>query len=146
MKLNRLAAFVLVKLTAPRCGFRLSRDGIYYDTEEERVYFTRNIDDDDCGFLRHMREYHENGEIADNFSLKLWTVLHEVGHYYTMDETEDDLDTRALCAMIPVEQARKSVEIQDMYFNIENEFIATDWAIDFALTHPKLCRFFTRLL
>lgn len=146
MKLNRLAALILVKLVAPRCRFGFSREGIYYDTEEERVYFTRTIDDDDCGFLRHMREYHENGEIADTLPLKVWVILHEVGHYYTIDEVADDVDTRALCAMISVEDARKDTQIQDMYFNIENEFIATDWAIDFALAHPKLCRFFAALL
>lgn len=146
MKLNRLVALILVKLAAPRCRFGFSREGIYYDTEEERVYFTRNIDDDDCGFLRHMRECHEYGAIADNFSLKVWTILHEVGHYYTIDDCEDDLETRALCAMISVEDARADTKIQDMYFDIDSEFVATDWAIDFALNHKKLCRFFDKIL
>lgn len=142
--MNILIAKIIVKLIAPKLKVGVE-DSFSYDTEEERVLLGI-VPEDDCGFLRHMREYHEHGELADEFSLTLWSILHEIGHYHTIDYAEEDLATRALCAAIPKEVAEKNPSIQDLYFNMDDEFLATDWAVDFAYNHFRLCKIFDRLV
>ena len=114
-----------------------------YDYAENRVRLNLR-DFEDCGFMRHLREVH-NCRWADEFSVMLWTILHEVGHAETEDDYDDDeyeecLKAKALVAMIPVEVAKDRPDLQDIYFNTCEEWCATEWAIDYIKSHKRQCR------
>ena len=118
-------------------SFEWSTDTIYLDVNE-------NCD----GFLRHLKSKHH---IQDCYRINkiIWQILHEIGHYFTLDfveEDEDEQTERAICALIDEETANNSEAIQDLYFNLEKEWQATEWAIDYVKTHFAKCRFFSKLL
>ena len=118
-------------------SFEWSTDTIYLDINE-------NCD----GFLRHLKTKHH---IQDCYRINkiIWQILHEIGHYFTLDfieEDEDEQTERAICALIDEETANNSEAIQDLYFNLEKEWQATEWAIDYVKTHFTKCRFFSKLL
>lgn len=114
-----------------------------YDYVESCVYFNPNSLED-CGFLRHLREVHGFTD-CDKYPLFFWTLLHEIGHHFTIDYCEEDeTEVRTLCAMCSNEEAEKSVYIQDLYFNLESEWEATEWAIDFVKTNLALCENFLK--
>lgn len=116
-----------------------SHGGSYYYALDNTVYFNPH-DFNDCGFLRHLRENHKCAE-CDNYSLTLWSLLHEIGHHFTLDFCEEDeLEIRALCAIISEEVAQKSIPMQDMYFNLESEWEATEWAMRFVARNAETCR------
>lgn len=77
---------------------------------------------------------------ADRYSLALWTLLHEIGHYNTVDYAEDDLIARAICGLASREEALKDLKLQDIYFNIENEWEATEWAIEWINSHKRIAK------
>lgn len=141
--MRKLLSWVFVKLVQPQVGVRFCKDGNSYDHTEEKIYLDVN-DNDDCGFLRHLEEKHGFAE-ARSYSLLVWTILHEIGHYNTLDECEEDeLLVRGYCAM--VDKSDVTEKVQDLYFDLESEWLATEWAIDYLLDHQKLCRVFSALL
>ena len=120
-------------------------EGNEYDYVQSCIYFNPH-DLEDCGFLRHLREVHGFTD-CDKYSLLLWTLLHEIGHHFTIDYCEEDeMETRMLCAMCSKEEAEKSTHIQDLYFNLESEWEATEWAIEFVSTNPILCETLSKKL
>ena len=137
-------AWLLVKLTAPRVRIRKSNDGCEFDWRNEIIYYDRRQSFYEVGFLRHLEEKHHFSKPA-RYSSRLWSILHEVGHYYNQDIERDEL-TAAQCALVPVEEAIKSPKIQDLYYDLEDEFAATEWACDCINNHPKLARIFSVLL
>lgn len=114
-------------------------DGLKVKQSNENSYeYKKDIirlnlrDDDDFGFLRHLRETHGCQKLNDK--LMLWTILHEVGHYMTQDDiTEEeyavDMATKAICAVISKETAELK-NVQNMYFDAPSEWHATEWAVE----------------
>lgn len=104
-----------------------------YDDEENAIYLAVENDGEEMGFLRHLREVH-NCKFARDFPFCLWTLLHEMGHHFTADEEYDeDEDTavRLVCACVPYEEACNDTALQDLYYNLPSEYMATEWAIGF---------------
>lgn len=134
------------KLVCPKLKYHYNpKFDACYSIRTTEIFMGDDAWIDDMGFLRHLREVHGCKEW--NFvGVSTWALLHEIGHYHTIDYTEDDLATRALCAMVPAATARKSIKIQDMYFGIETEWEATEWAIDWVHKHPCFSRLVNRLL
>ena len=125
---------IATKIVAPHLKIRYDdNEQTCYDCNEECLIIGNDFGSDDCGFMRHLREVHGYAD-ADRYSLALWILLHEIGHYNTVDYVEDDLWTRGL---ISYEEASKDSELQDIYFNIESEWKATEWAIEWVNFHKK---------
>jgi hypothetical protein len=51
-----------------------------------------------------------------------------------------------MCALLPVETVLENIEIQNTYFNLESEFEATEWAIEYSVNHRKFCKIFDSLI
>jgi hypothetical protein len=134
-------AWLFAKIVCPSVKFRYTKDTCSYDYVQEIVYY--NPHENAMGFLRNLKEVHK---CPLNYGLPLWTILHEIGHYHTLDECDDDLETRALCAIIPLDKAKDCDKLQDLYYGIESEWVATEWAIDYAKSHPFICRLFNLVL
>lgn len=131
---------IVTKIVAPRLKIRYDdNEQTCYDCNEECLIIGNDFYSDGCGFMRHLREVH--GYInADQYSLALWTLLHEIGHYYTIDYAEDNLIVRAICRLTSYEEASKNPKLQDIYYNIENEWEATEWAIKWIDSHKKIAK------
>ena len=117
-----------------------------FEWSTDTVYL--NINENCDGFLRHLRNSHH---VHDYWKLNkiIWQILHEIGHYYTLDFIEEDEDEemeRAICALIDKETAESNEKIQDIYFNLEKEWQATEWTKEYARNHFNKCRFFSKLL
>lgn len=122
-----------------------NEDDSYYQFIENIISVDPNPKDDD-GFLRHLAKVHKC-DFAYDYPLILWTILHEIGHHFTLDDViEDDIEARILCAMIPIEVARNNEQVQDIYYNLTSEWVATEWAIDFIATNREMCNELATLL
>jgi len=129
---------VIYELESPTC----------FDHDIKAVIIGNDFQTDDCGFMRHIVEKHNFAD-AYNYSMSLWSVLHELGHYFTGDDgyiSDEEAVQYAICAMIPRKHADASPEIQNMYFDIESEYNATEWAINWIVSHPRLARIYNRLV
>lgn len=108
------------------------------DWENGKVWvcFNENKEDDQL-FMDYIKEKY-NLDI-DTF---LISFLHEIGHLET--ETEELSDNRAidlftLEVLFDNNKITKK-EYFTKYFEIECESLATEWAIDYYLTHQEQCK------
>jgi len=137
-------AWLLVKLIAPRVHIKRTTDGCEFEWDTNTIYYNRADDPQDVGFTRHLRAKHCFAE-PERYSMRLWSILHELGHYFNPDE-EEDLYAKALCALLPYETATENRIVQDLYYNSPDEFAATEWACAWIKKHPWLSSLFSILL
>ena len=129
----------LINCIAPELKVRRSFENSY---ESATNTIRLNLHDkQDYGFVRHIKEAH-NCEWADKFSWKLWTVLHEVGHFMTENDlTEEEIaldeEIKLHLACFSKKELLNSELLQTVYFNCPKEWKATEWAINFILTSRK---------
>lgn len=116
--------------------------GCYFETATNTI----NIDyteTDDCGFMRHLKEIHKCN-FAYDYSLILWTILHEIGHYETeweLLESDDEAELRFWLSLTSKEKANDII-IQNKYYNLTAEWCATEWAIEWIEENRELAKKF----
>lgn len=135
---------LLVKLIAPTVHITQTDEDTAFEWTTDTIYYNPAQNPFDLGFQRHLREQHLF-EKPEQFSIGLWSILHELGHYFNPDEEVDE-NAKALCAMVSVEVAANSPYIQDMYYNSPDEFAATEWACDWIMKHKILAYLFSAVV
>ena len=66
-------------------------------------------------------------------------ILHEVGHIMTFDSNLDK-DRDILYFMLQLDYTdERYEEFTNMYFSIPSEFAATEWAVNYYLSHKEQC-------
>lgn len=86
--------------------------------------------------------------ILDRFGVSvnpyLIGILHEVAHIITFD-TNLDKDRDILYFMLQLDfKEERYEEFTRMYFSIPSEFTATEWAVNYYLSHKELCNNFIK--
>ena len=94
-------------------------------------------------FIDHMVECHKkSAEFVKSLSIPMWSTLHEIGHWFTWDDEEWDKEQVArhlidfTCkrkTLMSFEGIRRKTEFR--HFDLPLEWVATDWAIDYAEAH-----------
>lgn len=140
---------LIVKSIAPKVRVIYEDDSeTCFDHDLKAVIIGNDFQLDDCGFMRHIKEEHKFSEAFD-YSINLWGVLHELGHYFTSDDgyiSNEEAMQYAICSMIPREVADQNPSIQNVYFDIPCEYKATEWAINWIKSHKKLAKFYNKLV
>ena len=115
----------------------------YYDSQNDVIGM--NIED----AISLEKEWYENASQylsnAEDFSLALWSLLHEYGHCQdTMETWKDDEDAfyREIMQMMPL----GSYEQTMAYFNLPSERVATQWAANFIRENEEKCRIADEIL
>lgn len=147
--MNKTKIRRIVRAIAPDVKVTFRRGDTFYLSHNFNK-INVDLDDlkDDGGFMRHLlNEHHISLELCLRYTPATWSILHELGHYFCDDDTEETFEdelTRALCLMIPRETATE--EQQDLYFDLPFEWEATEWAICFATEHQELVDYLDDLL
>lgn len=117
----------------PNLGVRVRQSKENSADYEKRILRLNLRDDEDFGFMRHLRESH-CCELSCISSM-IWTILHEVGHFVTIDEISDeDYETSlSIKAYLSVVDIENDTTLQDEYFNTPTEWKATEWAIEWVV-------------
>jgi len=117
----------------------LLSDTYEYRYVDESVLFklTEEIEDD---FF--------NEFIAERFNYKckypfIISLLHEVGHHKANDEIEGAIyefcirEKARICEEMETADEKRAKELEWQYFNLPDEIMATQWAVNYAIRHPK---------
>lgn len=136
-------ARLLVKMIDPRVHIRYTDEGTEFEFDTNTIYFNPAQNPQDVGFTRHLVEKHKFAN-PERYSMRLWAILHELGHYFNPDETDEW--AKVVCAIVDYEDAIKNKAVQDLYYDSPDEFSATEWACAWIENHPRLATLFSRLL
>lgn len=91
---------------------------------------------------------HHRKWIAENYGMRmntgayfLFSLLHEIGHHMTIKNmTEEDLDYETFCRNVLSCADGTPEEINEAYFNLPAEILATEWALAYMVNHPTWCK------
>ena len=120
---------------------KVARDSefAYYYFEDKITYtlnFTHNGEKVKA-FKEHIYTTY-NIDLDDEKDFFLFSLLHEIGHYMTMDtmEQEDLIVEVAIRKLL-----QEKVEMEDnIYFKLPSEVLANDWAADYFMEHYEEVR------
>lgn len=110
-----------------------------YDPEDEKIYFSITISE------RAERLYKEYVKTKFNFNIPnifIMCLLHEVGHFYTLNtfsKMKIETDHQAKELIETALEMDDSDEIYSLYFDLSIEKIATAWAVDYYRINQKKC-------
>lgn len=110
-----------------------------YDPEDNRVYFSIIVAERSDRLFKQYVSTHFNFETPSIFMLSL---LHEVGHAYTLHTFSKLRLKTAHEAKKIIEEALEmddSDEIYSLYFDLSIEKVATAWAVDYYKANRKRC-------
>lgn len=113
-----------------------------YDPTEERVYFTILISERSDRLFKEYITTHFNFE---NFNIFVMSLLHEVGHFYTLYNfsKEKRKEDKRLKRNIEKQLTKNdSDEVYSSYFDLDIEKAATAWAVDYYKNNFERCEKF----
>lgn len=152
--MRNFIAKLLIKSIAPRIKVNLySADNTCYLTEKKTIKLNLQEVYHEGGaegarvFLQHLAQVHKCS-FVNEFPIELWTTLHEIGHHFTLDDFDEEVDYKARCALSNANLADYAdpTDFAFQYFNLRSEWIATEWAINYIKKHPIKCLIFGDLL
>ena len=89
-------------------------------------------------------------EVTNSFIMSL---LHEIGHHMTDEDINDNIYEFCFNEKKRIDEEMQSAETMEdaerleyQYFNLPDEIMATQWAVNFAKKHPKKVRKMWKLL
>jgi hypothetical protein len=107
-------------------------DDFFIEWETNRISVTLNMDATSDRFYNYLvREYIPKVELE----VFIWSLLHEVGHFYTMEEAMSDEaydESGFIRAMVTCDELLTDEQQEALYFNLIEEKMATIWAIEWA--------------
>ena len=120
----------------------------YTDIDEEYIVINPEESAGNPDFLEHIKNEHGYEKVYD-FPHVIWTVLHEIGHLRTdifVEETEEEVVLRKFCTFASESGELAPEQINKIYYDMSDEWAATEWAIDFVKNHYLFCKFFGRMV
>lgn len=119
---------------------------------DERLYYSLFQDEITDAIWRKWLAMEYGKRYDEKFSTFVLSFLHEVGHYFTIEDFDDtyEKDEKAKASLAidyDVDTDQQIVEKNFTYWELPVEKAATDWAIDFYNNHVSEMRdFYTRLM
>lgn len=111
----------------------------FFDPEEDRVYFSIVLAE---RADRLYKQYIKQTFHIDINNIFMISLLHEVGHFYTLFTFSDDRIKADHAMKNLIEEALSmddSDETYSLYFNLPIEKAATEWAVKYYTANQKRC-------
>jgi len=125
------ASKAMRKLATKIVGYKVKvKKGQEWETDwETTIWWVNDADTKVAGEFRDF--FTANCPDAAQFSNITLSLLHEIGHIMTLDEAD-------------CEEPKTKNNME--YFRLHDEWLATEWAIDYLMTHKKKLRKFEKSL
>lgn len=145
MFVKNLLVRLFVKLVDKNIKVIFHKGELQCDTEEEKIFVGY-----DNGELanRTFKEYVLSLEKNCVYNDFIMGLLHEVGHIVTYNE-EDEQDRLERYSQIDLLNQLGAIDNEQtnfLYYEIPMEKKATQWGIDWAMTHQNLMKIFDKII
>lgn len=111
------------------------------DVDNKTIYVAFKTDTiDKITFKDYVKELNSKCK----FNTLLLGILHEVGHIYTYDETDEEQYYRdnELLSILYKNKKIDALDFNKFYLRLPLESKATQWAIDFSMQNKRFCRYY----
>jgi len=111
--------------------------------DENKLYYSLFMDEEVDKYWREWLKDTYGNRFDDDFSLFVLTFLHEVGHYFTLDDFDDDeqdeyyAKSDDLIIDYALDSEKTIIKKHRAYWEQPVEKAATDWAIAFYNKNKK---------
>lgn len=148
--MRELLIKIFIKSIAPKIKVYFNPlDDCHYRQIDEAVNInlSQASNEEDGGFRTHLALVHKC-HFVNEISLPLWSILHELGHHFTADvDLDEKIDLfQQRVQLSAMQEHLTDEEMSNAYFNLADEWEATEWAIDYIKKHPIKCLIFGDLL
>ena len=137
----KLGIYKFIKEVNPDYAVKFQKYDLECDIDEETIYVGESYDKrTDRYFANFVNQLNPECSKVNPFLLSL---LHEIGHIETYTEEDED-DKDKIYSMLKIQYDEEELsdetleEYCNMYFRIPLEQNATEWGIDYALSHLDL--------
>lgn len=115
--------------------------------DDDKLYYSLFQDEHTDAIWRKWLALEYGDRYNEDFSTFVLTFLHEVGHYFTIEDFDDDYENdqkakASLAIDYDNDTEQEIVEKNFTYWELPVEKAATDWAIDFYNEHFKEMKIF----
>lgn len=125
---------------------RFNKYNTCYSLTDDKLYINV-LDEDDCGFIRHLKNKHYCN-YAEDYDILTWAILHEIGHcetqYFVVED--DDSGYRDLLNRIDYDLLQQNEALQDVYYDLPLEREASEWAISYEYEHQDKIIFYDKII
>lgn len=130
--LNNAVSYIVKKYTQAEVDCYMA-DEFSYSSADEEISFslieTARTAETFCKFINK-----NGGKCNDTFDEFTYSILHEIGHYYTLDDMNNTVYKLSHIVQTLIEKVFKktnSTKIYSLYYYLPHEIIASKYAIDF---------------
>lgn len=128
-----------VKKLNPELKITFGDSFAFFYATDTITYHPFNNEPESAEALAKHIESTRNFDIRPHFFM--YSLLHEIGHSFTMDNLEsEDLDNELYVReLIHLVSQDNTTDADEMYFNLESEMLANDWAVNFIQNNVPYC-------
>lgn len=122
----------------PGCSFCLEDSFGFYFDENLICWSFMAVDQAD----RTFRQFFKETLHAPDYSTFVYSILHEYGHYITMEWLDNDDETAYRDDLKRIKRSNDFVSEDDRdmaYYNLPMEWAASEWAVEYMREHPDEC-------
>lgn len=101
----------------------------YIYVESTVIFGTEHLPEEQKLFCDHIKETY-GLDISQKEDYELFSLLHEIGHHFTMDDLEDEEAENELLMRNLIHCIDDVATANETYFNLPSEVMANDWAFD----------------
>ena len=129
-----LGLILAAKIIQPRIKVKISKeDNSNFDHSTDTLTIGYDFEGNP-EFMAHLENVHKC-DFAREYADRFWTILHEIGHYETDGEMDDEeVDDFAYATLVNFVDNSYA---NQLYFNLPREYAATEWAIEWILLNPR---------
>ena len=140
-KINKLNKTVSAQLAPFGISQAICGNEYAYYFDDEKITFALTVGMSDKWFDEFIK-VRFNYEVKFPFVI---TLLHEVGHHKANDNICDDIDEFCMTEKERIEtrMGEDDITVEEQkqltwqYFNLPDEIMATQWAVNYAKKHPR---------
>ena len=141
----KLICYNFIKAITPTTKVYFKRNGGSYFSSDNKINIQLDFNKEDTtNFMEHLYTQHKC-KVAYKIHPYIWKMLHEVGHFYTFEDCEEDLLSLLIIANADCKTKEEKKDVDFVYYNMPIEYAATDWAANFVKYNKKRIAFYNKI-
>lgn len=141
----KIICYTFIKSITPTTKVCFKKDvGSYYSDDNEINIQLDFRKENVANFTEHLYTQHKC-KVAYKIHPYIWKMLHEIGHFYTIEYCETDPLALLIIESADCKTEKEKKDVDFFYYNMPVEYAATDWAANYVKNNKKKIVFYNKI-